>query len=166
MHPNLNRMTKAETYQSILPQIESLVAGQTDMIANMANVAAVLHDAFGFWWTGFYRVIGEELVLGPFQGPIACTRIPWGKGVCGAAWQRAETVIVPNVHEFAGHIACSSASNSEIVVPIIRNKQVIAVLDIDSTEYNTFDTIDKEYLEQIAKVLLLHRQHERDSVEI
>jgi len=152
--PDLERMTKTETYQSILSQIESLVAGETDIIANMANVAAVLHEVFGFWWTGFYRVERtHELVLGPFQGPIACTRIPFGKGVCGTAWQRAETVIVPNVHEFAGHIACSSASNSEIVVPILRDGQVIAVLDIDSTEYNAFDTVDKEYLEQIAKVL-------------
>lgn len=146
-------MTKQETYKSILPQIESLVAGETDMIAKMGNVAALLHEAFGFWWTGFYRVDGQQLVLGPFQGPIACTRIPYGKGVCGTAWQRAETVIVPNVHEFAGHIACSSASNSEIVVPIISDKQVIAVLDIDSTDFGTFDDTDQFYLEQIAKML-------------
>ncbi|MBQ2170784.1 MAG: GAF domain-containing protein, partial [Paludibacteraceae bacterium] len=134
-------MNKIETYQSLLPQIESLISGESDPIANMANVAAALHEAFGFWWTGFYRVRSEgveevsrvgigELVLGPFQGPIACTRIPYGKGVCGTAWQRAETVIVPNVHDFPGHIACSSASNSEIVIPVIRNNQVIAVLDI------------------------------------
>ena len=121
------------------------------MIAKMANVTAVLHEAFGFWWTGFYRVEGQQLVLGPFQGPIACTRIPYGKGVCGTAWQRAETIIVPNVHEFAGHIACSSASNSEIVVPIISNKQVIAVLDIDSKDFNTFDEVDKCYLKQISQ---------------
>ena len=166
-------MTKQETYQTLLPQIQSLVAGEQDMIANMANVAAALHEAFGFWWTGFYIVRYErvndltkksclegaknegrgELVLGPFQGPIACTRIPYGKGVCGTAWQRAETIIVPNVHEFAGHIACSSASNSEIVVPIIRNGQVIAVLDIDSTDFNTFDETDRLYLEQIAGML-------------
>ena len=146
-------MTKQETYQTLLPQIESLVAGETDMIANMANVAAALHEAFGFWWTGFYRVEGQQLVLGPFQGPIACTRIPYGKGVCGTAWQRAETIIVPNVHEFAGHIACSSASNSEIVVPIISNKQVIAVLDIDSKELATFDDTDRHYLEQICALL-------------
>ena len=147
-------MTKQETYQSILPQIESLVAGETDMIAKMANVAAVLHEAFGFWWTGFYREEGQQLVLGPFQGPIACTRIPFGRGVCGTAWQRAETVIVPNVHEFAGHIACSSASNSEIVVPILRDGQVIAVLDIDSTDFGTFDETDLLYLEQIAQLIL------------
>ena len=147
-------MTKQETYKSILPQIESLVAGETDMIAKMANVAAVLYETFGFWWTGFYRVEGQQLVLGPFQGPIACTRIPYGKGVCGAAWQRAETVIVPNVHELAGHIACSSASNSEIVVPIISDKQVIAVLDIDSIDFGTFDEVDKCYLEQISRQIL------------
>ena len=157
-------MNKRETYQSLLPQIESLISGESDPIANMANVAAALHEAFGFWWTGFYRVRSEgveevsragigELVLGPFQGPIACTRIPYGKGVCGTAWQRAETVIVPNVHDFPGHIACSSASNSEIVIPVIRNNQVIAVLDIDSTDFNTFDETDQLYLEKIAKML-------------
>ena len=146
-------MNKIEKYQSLLPQIESLISGESDPIANMANVAAVLHDAFGFCWTGFYRVEGQQLVLGPFQGPIACTHIPYGKGVCGTAWQRAETVIVPNVHDFPGHIACSSASNSEIVVPVIRNNQVIAVLDIDSTDFNTFDETDQLYLEQIVKML-------------
>ena len=146
-------MTKQETYQTLLPQIESLVAGETDTIANMANVAAALHEAFSFWWTGFYRVEGQQLVLGPFQGPIACTRIPNGKGVCGTAWQRAETVIVPNVHEFAGHIACSSASNSEIVVPIMRDGQIVAVLDIDSKDFSTFDETDRLYLEQIARML-------------
>lgn len=146
-------MNKIEKYQSLLLQIESLISGESDAIANMANVAAVLHDAFGFWWTGFYRVEGQQLVLGPFQGPIACTRIPYGKGVCGTAWQRAKTVIVPNVHDFPGHIACSSASNSEIVVPIIRNNQVIAVLDIDSKDFNTFDETDQLYLEQIVKML-------------
>ena len=146
-------MTKQETYQTLLPQIESLVAGETDAIANMANVAAALHEAFGFWWTGFYRVEGQQLVLGPFQGPIACTRILYGKGVCGTAWQRAETVIVPNVHEFPGHIACSSASNSEIVVPLLRNNRVIAVLDIDSKDFNTFNETDQRYLEQIAGML-------------
>ena len=146
-------MNKIEKYQNLLPQIESLISGEMDMIANMANVAAALHEAFGFWWTGFYRVESQQLVLGPFQGPIACTRIPFGKGVCGTAWQRAETVIVPNVHEFAGHIACSSASNSEIVVPLIRNHQVIAVLDIDSTDFNAFDETDQLYLEKIAEML-------------
>ena len=147
-------MNKIEKYKTLLPQIESLVAGETDAIANMANVAAALHEAFGFWWTGFYRVEGQQLVLGPFQGPIACTRIPYGKGVCGTAWQRAETVIVPNVHEFPGHIACSSASNSEIVVPILHDGQVIAVLDIDSTEFAAFDETDKYYLELIAAKIM------------
>ena len=146
-------MTKQETYQTLIPQIESLVAGESDAIANMANVAAALHEAFGFWWTGFYRVEGQQLVLGPFHGPIACSRIPSGRGVCGTAWQRAETVIVPNVHEFAGHIACSSASNSEIVVPILHDGRVVAVLDIDSTDFGTFDEIDKKYLEKIAASL-------------
>lgn len=146
-------MTKAEKYQLLLPQIESLVAGEYDMIAKMANVSAALHETFGFWWTGFYRVENDELVLGPFQGPIACTRIKYGRGVCGTSWQRGETVIVPNVHEFPGHIACSSASNSEIVVPLIRDNKVIAVLDIDSTEFGTFDETDKAYLEQIVGLL-------------
>ena len=123
------------------------------MIAKMANVSATLHETFGFWWTGFYRVENNELVLGPFQGPIACTRIKYGRGVCGTSWQREETVIVPNVHEFPGHIACSSASNSEIVVPLIRDNKVIAVLDIDSTEFGTFDETDKAYLEQIVGLL-------------
>ena len=149
-------MTKEETYQSLLPQIESLISGEADSIANMANISAALHEAFGFWWTGFYRVEGNELVLGPFQGPIACTRIPFGRGVCGTAWQRGETVIVPNVHEFAGHIACSSASNSEIVVPVIQNNQVVAVLDIDSREFATFDETDCRYLETITKNLNIY----------
>jgi GAF domain-containing protein len=145
--------TKQERYEALLPQIKAVVEDEPDLIANMANVAAMLHETFGFWWTGFYRVEGQQLVLGPFQGPIACTRIPYGKGVCGTAWQRAETVIVPNVHEFAGHIACSSASNSEIVVPLVRNNQVIAILDIDSKDFNTFDETDQLYLEKIARML-------------
>ena len=152
-------MTKQEQYEPLLTQIDALVAGETDTTANMANVAAVLHEAFGFWWTGFYRVrqaensAQQELVLGPFPGPVACTRIPFGKGVCGTAWQRAETVIVPDVHLFPGHIACSSLSQSEIVVPLLRNGQVIAVLDIDSRERNTFDETDRYYLEKIAAAL-------------
>ena len=146
-------MTKEEKYQALLPQIEGLVAGEPDLIAKMANVAALLHEEFGFWWTGFYRVVGDELVLGPFQGPIACIRIAYGRGVCGTAWQRGETVIVPNVHEFPGHIACSSATNSEIVVPIVSGGTVIAVLDIDSTDYGTFDATDRQYLEQMVKRL-------------
>ncbi len=146
-------MNKAEKYQLLLPQIEALVAGETDSIAKMANVAAALHETFGFWWTGFYRVVNDELVLGPFQGPIACTRIRYGRGVCGTSWQQEETIVVPNVHEFPGHIACSSASNSEIVVPLIRDNRVIAVLDIDSTDFGTFDQTDKAYLEQIVRLL-------------
>ncbi|MBO7456376.1 MAG: GAF domain-containing protein [Paludibacteraceae bacterium] len=146
-------MTKEEQYISLLPQIESLVSGEKDLIANMANIAAVLHDTFGFWWTGFYRVEGQELVLGPFQGPIACTRIPFGKGVCGAAWQQKKTIIVPDVHQFPGHIACSSASNSEIVVPVMRSNNVVAVLDIDSRDFNSFDSIDQYFLEQIAALV-------------
>lgn len=155
---------KEATYQTLIPQINSLIAGETDLIANMANIAAVLHSTFHFWWTGFYIVkdaekssiinhksqINQELVLGPFQGPIACTRIPYNKGVCGTAWAQNRTLIVPNVHEFPGHIACSSASKSEIVVPIRKDGEVIAVLDIDSAEYNTFDSIDQKYLEKIT----------------
>lgn len=143
-------MTKEEKYRQILPQIAALVDGETDWIANMANIVAVLHETFGFWWTGFYRVEGKELVLGPFQGPIACTRIPFGRGVCGTAWAQDRTIIVPDVHDFPGHIACSSASKSEIVVPVRRNNQIIAVLDIDSADYNTFDAIDRQYMEQIV----------------
>ena len=143
-------MTKEEKYRQILPQIAALVDGEKDKIANMANIVAVLHETFGFWWTGFYRVEGKELVLGPFQGSIACTRIPFGRGVCGTAWAQDRTIIVPDVHDFPGHIACSSASKSEIVVPVRRNNQIIAVLDIDSADYNTFDAIDRQYLEQIV----------------
>ena len=146
-------MTKEEQYKEAVAQVEAVVAGETDMIANMANVASILHETFGFWWTGFYRVEGRKLVLGPFQGPLACTRIPYGKGVCGTAWAKNVTLIVPNVHEFAGHIACSGESNSEIVVPVRQNGEVIAVLDIDSKEFSTFNKIDKEYLEAIADCL-------------
>ena len=206
----VENMTKEEQYQEVIPQINSLIAGETDLIANMANIAAVLHNTFHFWWTGFYLVkekssiinhksenlsannrlseaekeilnhksenlsannrlseaekeilnhkseilnhksqLTNELVLGPFQGPIACTRIPYNKGVCGTAWAQNKTLIVPNVHEFPGHIACSSLSKSEIVVPIRRDGEIIAVLDIDSADYNTFDAIDQKYLEQI-----------------
>lgn len=148
-------MNKKEKYADVFRMIQSVVEGESDMVANMANVAALLHEEFGFWWTGFYRVEQEsdQLVLGPFQGPVACTRIQFGKGVCGTAWERAETVIVPDVHQFPGHIACSSASNSEIVVPVFQGKKVIAVLDIDSTEFNTFDQTDKEWLEKIVSLI-------------
>ena len=141
---------KEQLYQTMLKQAEALVADEKDLIANMANIAALIRDTFHFWWVGFYRVEGEELVLGPFQGPIACTRIQYGRGVCGTAWERGETVIVPDVFAFPGHIACSAVSRSEIVVPIRRNNEIIAVLDIDSSEYNTFDNTDKRYLEQIS----------------
>ena len=143
-------MNKAQKYQEIYKQIESVTDGESDIIANMANSAALLHEAFGFWWTGFYIVKENELVLGPFQGPVACTRIGFGKGVCGSAWKRRETIVVPNVHEFPGHIACSSLSQSEIVVPIFSNDEVYAVLDIDSKELSTFDETDQEWLEKIV----------------
>ena len=145
--------TKQERYKALLPQIASVVEGEPDLIANMANVAAMLHETFGFWWTGFYRVEGEELVLGPFQGPMACTRIKKGRGVCGTAWAEAQTQVVPDVDQFPGHIACSSASRSEIVVPIFKEGDVIAVLDIDSAQLNTFDQTDRHYLEQVVKML-------------
>ena len=146
-------MTKADKYKELYKQLASLLEGESDQIANMANMAALLHETFGFWWTGFYIVKGEQLVLGPFQGPIACTRIPYGKGVCGTSWQRQETIVVPDVHEFPGHIACSSLSRSEIVVPIFSNNEVYAVLDIDSKELATFDDTDKEWLEKIVELL-------------
>ena len=146
-------MSKTGKYQEIYKQIESVVGGETDQIANMANTAALLHEAFGFWWTGFYIVKGGQLVLGPFQGPVACTRIGFGKGVCGTSWSRRETVVVPNVHEFPGHIACSSLSQSEIVVPMFRDNEVYAVLDIDSKELSTFDETDKDWLEKIVRLL-------------
>ena len=146
-------MTKTEKYQELYKQLQSLLSGEYDQIANMANMAALIHETFGFWWSGFYIVKDEQLVLGPFQGPIACTRIPYGKGVCGTAWQRQETLVVPDVEEFPGHIACSSLSRSEIVVPIFRDTSVYAVLDIDSKELATFDDIDKEWLEKTVKLL-------------
>ena len=146
-------MTKTDKYQNLYKQLESLLCGETDQIANMANMAALIHETFGLWWTGFYIVKGEQLVLGPFQGPIACTRIPYGKGVCGTSWKRQETIVVPDVEEFPGHIACSSLSRSEIVVPIFSDNKVYAVLDIDSKELATFDDIDKEWLEKIVELL-------------
>ncbi len=145
--------TKQERYEALLPQIKAVVEDEPDLIANMANVAAMLHETFGFWWTGFYRVEGEELVLGPFQGPMACTRIKKGRGVCGTAWAEAQTQVVPDVDQFPGHIACSSASRSEIVVPIFQEGEVIAVLDIDSAQLGTFDQTDRHYLEQVVEML-------------
>ena len=145
-------LTKAEQYQQLLPQIEALTTGEPDLIANLANTAAALRQAFGFFWVGFYLVKGEELVLGPFQGLIACTRIRYGKGVCGASWARAETLLVPDVEAFPGHIACSSESKSEIVVPILKNGQVVAVLDVDSDQLNDFDQADQAALEQLMQL--------------
>lgn len=146
-------MSKTEKYQNLYKQLQSLLSGEDDQIANMANMSALIHETFGFWWTGFYIVKGEQLVLGPFQGPVACTRIPYGKGVCGTAWQRRLTIVVPDVEEFPGHIACSGLSRSEIVVPIFRGTSVYAVLDIDSKDLATFDNIDKEWLEKIVELL-------------
>ena len=146
-------MTKEEHYKSLLPQVKALCEGENDMIAKMANVAALLHTEFGFWWTGFYRVVNNELLLGPFQGPIACVHIAFGRGVCGTAWKERRTVVVPDVEEFPGHIACSSESRSEIVVPVYRDNDIFAVLDIDSRELATFDDIDAHCLEQIASYI-------------
>jgi GAF domain-containing protein len=145
---------KAEKYSLLTEQIRSLIEGETDGVAVMANICAAIHEAMGFWWTGFYRVKNGELVLGPFQGPVACMHIGFGKGVCGTAWKEQRTIIVPDVEQFPGHIACSSLSRSEIVVPIFsQNGEVTGVLDIDSKELATFDDIDQQYLERICKML-------------
>ena len=147
-------MDKIEKYKLLLEQIKSLVEGETDEVAKMANVAAVIYEAMGFWWTGFYRVKNGELILGPFQGPVACMHIPFGRGVCGTAWKQGETIVVPDVELFPGHIACSSESRSEIVVPVCNEaSEITAVLDIDSRELATFDEVDKLWLEEIVKVL-------------
>ncbi len=145
--------TKTEKYQSLFPQIAALLASETDQIANMANISAVLKEVFSFWWVGFYIVKQEELVLGPFQGPLACTRIQKGKGVCGKAWATQQSINVPNVADFEGHIACSAASKSEIVIPIMQQEKVIAVLDVDSEHLNHFDEIDELYLSKIVALL-------------
>ncbi len=151
---NISGSTKAEIYESLLPQLSSLLSDESDQIANMANMAAALKQAFDFLWVGFYRVEGNQLVLGPFQGPIACTRIEKGRGVCGASWQKNQTLIVPDVNLFPGHIACSSLSRSEIVIPVTnKSGDVIAVLDIDSENLNSFDLTDKKYLEDLAGLL-------------
>ena len=153
-------MSKTENYQLLVEQIRSLIEGERDAVAVMANVAAAIHEAMGFWWTGFYRVMpkagsdDKELVLGPFQGPVACMHIPFGKGVCGTAWERRQTIVVPDVELFPGHIACSSLSRSEIVVPVIATSgEVVAVLDIDSRELSTFDDTDSQYLETICSYI-------------
>ena len=145
---------KEEQYKILVEQIGSLIAGETDLVAVMSNVAAAIHQEMKFWWTGFYRVVGDELVLGPFQGPVACMHIPFGRGVCGTAWQREQTIVVPDVEQFPGHIACSSASRSEIVVPVFdKEGRVTAVLDIDSEQLATFDETDQRYLEEICRML-------------
>ena len=147
-------MDKNETYKLLLAQVKAMVKDECDPIANMANVAALIHEAFHFWWTGFYRVIDNQLVLGPFQGPVACTRIGFGKGVCGTSWKEKKTLVVEDVEQFPGHIACSSESRSEIVVPLlIKGGEVIGVLDIDSEKLATFDDTDQLWLEQIAEVV-------------
>lgn len=146
-------VSKEELYKSLYPQLKALVADESDLIANMANITSALKEAFDFFWIGFYRVIGERLVLGPFQGPIACTSIAFGKGVCGSTWKEAKTIIVPDVDKFPGHIACSSQSRSEIVVPLKHNNTVVAVLDVDSNQLNSFDEIDSYWLEKICALL-------------
>jgi L-methionine (R)-S-oxide reductase len=141
--------TKQEQYEALIPQINALLEGEPDLIANLANAVAALKEQFGWFWVGFYLVKKDELVLGPFQGPVACTRIKKGRGVCGASWAQEKTLIVPDVEKFPGHIACSSLSKSEIVVPVIKNNEVVAVLDVDSDAYDQFDETDQHYLEQI-----------------
>ncbi|MEY3563917.1 MAG: hypothetical protein RJA23_87 [Bacteroidota bacterium] len=145
--------TKEEIYQALLPQVEALISGEKDLVANLANIAAALREAFGFFWVGFYVVQGQELVLGPFQGPIACTRIAYGRGVCGTAWKEQKTQLVPDVEAFPGHIACSSASKSEIVVPAFHNGEVALVLDVDSDRLDDFDAVDQRYLEALMGML-------------
>ncbi len=155
----INIGNKAEQYQSLVPQIKALLEGEPDIIANMANVAAALKEQFGWLWVGFYVVkrsfdnAQDELVLAPFQGPVACTRIKKGRGVCGSSWAESKTLIVPDVEKFPGHIACSSLSRSEIVVPVIRNNEVVAILDVDSSDYNQFDMTDQRYLEEIVSLI-------------
>ena len=145
--------TKAEKYESLIPQIEALVTGEPDLTANLANIASALKYGMGFFWVGFYLVKGDELVLGPFQGPIACTRIRKGKGVCGTSWAKAETVLVPNVDEFPGHIACSSDSKSEIVLTAFKNGEFALILDVDSDQLNDFDSVDQEHLEKLMRIV-------------
>jgi GAF domain-containing protein len=149
---NIIQGTKEEQYKELIPQIKGLLTGEDDLVANMANVAAALKEQFSWLWVGFYVVKENELVLGPFQGPVACTRLKKGRGVCGTSWAEAKTLIVPDVEKFPGHIACSSSSKSEIVVPVIRNIEVVAVLDVDSQHLDQFDETDKQYLEQIVSL--------------
>lgn len=145
--------SKEEKYELLYKQIAAVTDAESDTIANMANITAMIHQTFNFWWTGFYRVVGEELVLGPFQGPLACSRIAFGRGVCGTAWREQTTQIVPDVEQFPGHIACSSLSRSEIVVPVWDGDKIMAVLDIDSEQLSTFDKVDQIWLERIVELL-------------
>lgn len=151
--PETSNLSKEEIYRLLEKQVCAMVEDESDSVANMANVASLIHHSLKFWWTGFYRVDGNQLVLGPFQGPVACTRIPFGRGVCGSAWKAGETIVVPDVDQFPGHIACSSASRSEIVVPVRKNGEIWGVLDIDSAELNTFDEVDRAWLEKIVEHL-------------
>ena len=162
MSEDLNIITgnKTEQYQSLIPQIKGLLEGESDLIANLANIVAALKEQFNWLWVGFYLVKDDELVVAPFQGPVACTRIHKGRGVCGTSWAKAEAIIVPDVEKFPGHIACSSISKSEIVIPVIRNNKVVAVLDVDSAAYDEFDETDKEYLQQVVD--LIHPDSYRD----
>ena len=153
---SINQGTKEEQYQTLLPQISAIIEGEPDLIANLSNIAAALKEQFNWWWVGFYLVKENELVLGPFQGPVACTRIKKGRGVCGTAWEQAATLIVPDVEQFPGHIACSSLSRSEIVVPLIRDNTVLAVLDVDSEYAAYFDATDQKYLEQLLEGIVLN----------
>ena len=146
--------TKAEKYQSVIPQIKALIEGEPDLVANLANIVAALMEQFGWLWIGFYLVKENQLVLAPFQGPVACTRIRKGKGVCGTSWEKAQTIIVADVEKFPGHIACSSKSRSEIVVPVIRNNKVMGVLDVDSDQLAAFDDLDKQFLEEIVNLII------------
>ncbi|AOM80316.1 GAF domain-containing protein [Pedobacter steynii] len=146
-------VSKEEQYRSLIPQIQALISGEPDQVANLANIAAALKEQFSWFWVGFYLVKNGELVLGPFQGPVACTRIQKGKGVCGASWQRAETLIVPDVEEFPGHIACAAASRSEIVLPLFKGGEVIGVLDVDSEYLSHFNEVDAKYLKEIINLL-------------
>lgn len=150
---SISKGEKTEQYQSLIPQIKGLIEGEPDLIANLANIAAALKEQFGWFWVGFYLAKGEQLVLGPFQGPVACTRINKGRGVCGSSWARAETLIVPDVEKFPGHIACSSLSRSEIVVPIIKGEIVLGVLDVDSEFLDQFNETDKKFLEEIVSLI-------------
>lgn len=151
----INKGSKVEQYQSIIPQIKGLLEGETDLIANLANIAGALKEQFNWFWVGFYLVKDDQLVLGPFQGPVACTRINKGRGVCGSSWAKKCTLIVPDVEKFPGHIACSSLSKSEIVVPMIAAGEVAGVLDIDSSAYNSFDETDQKYLEEIIQLIVI-----------